>query len=106
MALFEQESREGIQIGRGDEYCIKCIPPFGVIDKTLNDEEMFRLKVTGIEYCLCMDHFKELLNDKYVLVPKDQLIENNEYIKLPIPLLKNGTEEEVIEYIKKVIDNE
>lgn len=105
MAMFEKIVRDGIQMGEKNDFCLKCIKPFEKIDKTLENEEIFKIHINGLQYCLCLDHFQELLGD-YVLVHKDTLVEGKDYIEIPSELIKNGTEEEVINYIKKATRNE
>lgn len=105
MAMFEKTVRDGIQMGEKNDFCLKCIKPFEKIDKTLENEEVFKIHINGLDYCLCLKHFEELLGD-YVLVHKDTLVEGKDYITLPSDLVENGTEAEVIEYIKKATKHE
>lgn len=104
MAIFEKEIKDGIQLGHALDYCWKCHRPGSTIDNQgkLEYKEVFKIHVNGLEYCLCLDHFKQLLSD-YELVHKDTLIKSDDVITIPQELAKNGTEKEVLDYIKKAI---
>lgn len=105
MAMFEKIIKDGIQIGEKNNFCLKCIKPFEKIDKNLEHQEIFKIHINGLDYCLCLKHFQELLGD-YVLVHKDTLIKDKDYIEIPSDLISNGTEKEVIDYIKKATKHE
>lgn len=102
MALYERQIRDGIQLAHGLDYCWKCHKPGTVIDPKDNIEyqEVFKMHVNGLEHCLCMKHLQELLGD-YRLTHKDAL--SDDVISIPKKLVEEGTEQDVITYIKKVV---
>lgn len=102
MALYEKQIKDGIQLGHALDYCFKCHKPGSTIDKNLEYQEVFKLHVNGLEYCLCMDHFKNILGD-YKLVHSDTLTDTNT-VSIPKSLIENGTEQEVLDYLKKVTE--
>lgn len=103
MAIFEKTIADGIQLANGLDYCYKCVKPGQTIGPEHNIEyqEVFKINVNGLSYCICLDHLQEMLGD-YVLVHKDTLTED-EVLELPKELVDNGTHEEVIAYIEKAI---
>ena len=71
----------------------------------LEYKDVFTIHINGSEYCLCMDHFFQLLdNSDYAIVNKDSLTDDD-VITIPKNLAKDGTEEEVKQYIEKAIKN-
>lgn len=103
MAVYEKVMLDGIQLANGLDYCWKCHKPGSVISAEDNIEyqEVFKIYVNGLSYCLCLKHLQEMLGD-YKLVHKDT-ISNEEVIEIPKDLIENGTQEEVIAYIEKAI---
>ena len=103
MAVFEKEIFDGVQLANGLDYCYKCHKPGSVIpsDHSIEYQEVFKMNVNGLSYCICLDHLQEMLGD-YVLVHKDTLTDD-EVLELPKELIENGTHEEVIAYIEKAI---
>ena len=99
MAIYEKVDLNGIQLGNDSDYCWRCNKPYQPIEHYLENEEVFKLKINGLDYCLCMDHFQAMLGD-YVLVHKDTLTED-EVLEIPKDLVENGTHEEVLAYIEK-----
>ena len=101
MAIYEKEIRDGIQLGHALDYCWKCHRPGTVIEKKgeLEYKDVFKIHINGLEYCLCMNHFKELLKG-YTLIHGEELNENN-VLEIPKDLAINGTYEELVEYIEK-----
>ena len=103
MAIFEKEMLDGIQLANGLDYCWKCHRPGSVIpaDASIEYQEVFKLHINGLSYCLCLKHLQEMLGD-YTLVHKDTLTAED-VIEIPKELVENGTQEEVIAYIEKAI---
>lgn len=103
MAVFEKEILDGLQLANGLDYCYKCHKPGSVIpaDHNIEYQEVFKLNINGLSYCICLDHLQAMLGD-YVLVHKDTLTDD-EVLELPKELAENGTHEEVIAYIEKAI---
>lgn len=101
MAIYEKEVRDGIQHGHALDYCWKCYRPGTVIENKgeLEYKDVFKIHINGLEYCLCMKHFKELLKG-YTLVHGEELNENNT-LEIPKDLAINGTYEELVAYIEK-----
>lgn len=102
MAIYEKTEVNGIQIGEEHDYCWKCNKAGDTINFDLEDKEVFKLKLNGLEYCLCMQHFLELLGP-YTLIEKDAL-EDKDVLEIPQELAENGTHEEVIAYIEKELN--
>lgn len=103
MALYEREPIDGIQLANGNDYCFKCFKPGSTIpaDYSIEYEEVFKIHINGLSYCLCMDHFQDLLKD-YVLVHKDTLTDD-EVIDIPLDLIQNGTTTEILDFIEKAV---
>ena len=80
MAVFEKEILDGIQLANGLDYCYKCHRPGSVIpsDHSIEYQEVFKMHVNGLSYCICLDHLQEMLGD-YTLVHKDTLTEKVVY---------------------------
>lgn len=97
MALFEKEVRVGLRRGTSWDVCDRCNN-----GESLEGQEIFTIVIRGLEYNLCMKHLKDLLYGK-VLVNKSDVIENDEYVKVPIKLINEGTTDEVIKYIESVV---
>lgn len=104
MALYEKVIYDGIHKGNELDYCYKCNKPGSHIEMgKLKDKEVFKLHINGLEYCLCMEHFMHLLdNSNYVLIDKASLTDDD-VITIPTKLAKEGTEEEVKQYIETAI---
>ena len=104
MAMFEKEIKDGIQPGKALDYCWKCYGPGSTIKHgELEYKDVFKIHINGLEYCLCMNHFFQLLdNSDYAIVNKDSLTDDD-IITIPKSLAKDGTEEEVKQYIEKAI---
>lgn len=102
MALYEKQIFDGIQEGHGLDYCIKCTKLNGnLIEHNLEYKEVFKLHINGLEFCLCMEHFLELLG-KYTLIEKDTLTDED-IIEIPQELAANGTYEEIKEFLDKAV---
>lgn len=103
MAIYEKEMRDGIQLANGSDYCYKCYKPGSTIpvDHSIEYQEVFKLHFNGLSYCLCLEHFQELLKD-YVLVDKNTL-ENKDVLDIPLDLIQNGTTTEILDFIEKAV---
>lgn len=96
MALFEFNRRDGIQFGGPQDLCYKCEAkrkasdidsdiPYGKLEY----QEVFKFTMNSIEYCMCMEHFKEMCEtEKYTLVDKTQ------YTVVPNAIFDNEEEQE------------
>ena len=76
MAMYEKQIYDGIQKGNALDYCFKCNKPGSEI-KTgeLEYKNVFKIHINGLEYCLCMDHFFQLLdNSDYAIINKDSFL--------------------------------
>lgn len=102
MAIYEKVDVNGIQIGQENDYCWRCNKVGEAMEFNLEGKEVFKLKLNGLSYCLCMKHFAEMLGN-YTLIEKDTL-NNNDVLEIPQELAENGTHEEVIAYIEKVLN--
>ena len=102
MAMYEKQIYDGIQKGNALDYCFKCNKPGSEI-KTgeLEYKDVFKIHINGLEYCLCMKHFNELLKG-YTLIHGEELTEENT-LTIPKDLAENGTYDEVIKYIEKAV---
>lgn len=102
MAILEKEIRDGIQLGNALDYCWKCYKPGSTVEYgKLEYKDVFKLHLNGLEHCLCMKHFNELLKG-YTLIHGEELTEENT-LTIPKNLAENGTYDEVLEYIEKAI---
>ena len=102
MAMFEKEVKDGIQPGKALDYCWKCYGPGSTIKHgELEYKDVFKIHINGLEYCLCMKHFNELLKG-YTLIHGEELTEDN-VLEIPRDLAENGTYDEVIDYIEKAV---
>lgn len=102
MAMFEKEIKDGIQPGKALDYCWKCYGPGSTIKHgELEYKDVFKIHINGLEYCLCMKHFNELLKG-YTLIHGEELTEDN-VLEIPRDLAENGTYDEVIDYIEKAV---
>ncbi len=63
MAIMDGKKFDGIQLGKKLDKC--CVCERALIQNPdreipyLEYEEVFKVKIGGIDYCICMDHFKE-----------------------------------------------
>ena len=103
MAIFEKEMLDGIQLANGLDYCYKCHRPGSVIpaDHSIEYQEVFKIHVNGLSYCICLKHLQEMLGD-YTLVHNDTLT-NEDVINIPVSLVKEGTTTEILDYIEKAV---
>lgn len=103
MAIFEKEMLDGIQLANGLDYCYKCHKPGSVIpaDHNIEYQEVFKIHVNGLAYCICLEHLQEMLSN-YKLVHKDILTEED-VISIPLDLVKNGTTTEILDHIEKAV---
>ncbi len=103
MAIFEKEMLDGIQLANGLDYCYKCHKPGSVIPSDYNIEyqEVFKLHINGLSYCVCLEHLQEMLGD-YLLTHKD-ILTNEDTIEIPLNLVKNGTTTEILDFIEKAV---
>lgn len=100
MAIYEKETIDGIQLANGLDYCCKCHRPGSTIpsDYSIEYDEVFKLHFNGLSYCLCMDHLQELLGE-YKIVHANALSQDT--INIPLDLVKNGTTDEILEFVEK-----
>lgn len=103
MAIFEKETLDGIQLANGLDYCYKCHKPGSVIpsDHSIEYQEVFKIHVNGLSYCICLEHLQEMLGD-YILVHGSTL-DNKDVIDIPLDLIENGTTTEILDFIEKAI---
>lgn len=101
MAVFTKEITDGMQLANGLDFCYKCVKPGETIKDNIEYQEVFKIHVNGLAYCICLDHLQEMLGD-YVLVHKDTLTDKD-VLEIPKELIENGTEQEVLAYIEKAI---
>lgn len=107
MALFEREIKDGIQLAHDLDYCYKCYKAGQVIrpEDNIAYQEVFKFRINGLEHCICLKHFNEMLGD-YVLIHKDVMNNKREEIlEIPYDVIDNGTEADVLDYINKAIKN-
>lgn len=102
MAIYEKTIQDGIQLANGLDYCMKCHKPGSTIEPedSIEYQEVFKLNINGLSYCLCLNHLQEILGD-YKLVHKDTL--TDDVITIPKELVLNGTQEEVLSFIEKAV---
>lgn len=73
MAIFDKQIHNGIQLGKHLDVCQVCYGPGSKFEYGEQEyKEVFKLHIAGLEYIICLDHFKEMLGD-YTLVHKDEL---------------------------------
>ena len=73
MAIFNWEKKDGLQRGTVGDECMHCRRnrnPEDVYEpKYLDGEMVYKLRINGNDYCLCLDCFKKTLGDDYILLP-------------------------------------
>ena len=76
--LIENHIKHGIQRGGPLDYCEICANKNNRVDYgSLEYKEVFKIYRNGLSTCLCMDHFKSML-DHYILVDKNELDETED----------------------------
>lgn len=102
MAMFEKQNINGIQLGNALDFCLEC-KKAGISERDQDFEykEVFKLRINGLDHCLCMKHLKELLKG-YKLVKDTK--KTTDIITIPKELAINGTIDDVIAYIEKEIE--
>lgn len=101
MAMFDKPIIHGIQLGKDDDFCLECRRTDGIreYDQDLKDKEVFKIRIHGLDHCLCMKHLKEYLHGYNLVQKLDN--DNKNIITIPKDFLDNATTEEVIAYIEK-----
>ena len=93
MAIMDGKKFDGIQLGKKLDKC--CVCERALIQNPdreipyLEYEEVFKVKIGGIDYCICMDHFKEMVNRGHYM-----LIDTNQYTIVPNEILNTEGKEE------------
>ena len=91
MALFDQEKKDGIQLGTVGDECVHCrreglkkalLEEINYEPKSLDYQPVFKIHVNNMGHCLCMDCFKKLLGN-YVLIDPNELEVAEEIIEEP-----------------------
>lgn len=99
MAIFNFEKKDGIQRGTVGDECMHCRRNRDIENyepKYLDDETVYKLRINGNDYCLCMDCFMKTLGDDYVLLASGLLEEDvkAEEKKAPAKKQSNKKKEE------------
>ena len=79
MAIFNFEKRDGLQRGTVGDECMHCRRNRDIENyepKYLDGETVYKLRINGNDYCLCMDCFMKTLGDDYVLLEPELLEED------------------------------
>lgn len=79
MAIFNFEKKDGIQRGTVGDECMHCRRNRDIENyepKYLDGETVYKLRINGNDYCLCMDCFMKTLGDDYVLLAPGLLEED------------------------------
>lgn len=74
MALMHVDNRDMIRAGSRFDHCIICTQKEMSVPGALQGEDVFAFKFNGLSYCMCLDHFRELLGE-YELIRKEELEE-------------------------------
>ena len=97
MALFDQEKKDGIQLGTVGDECVHCrreglkkalMEEIDYEAKSLDYQPVFKMYVNNVGHCLCMDCFKKLLGDYVLIDPKDLELSENAIDEEPKELKK------------------
>ena len=95
--LTDNHVKHGIQRGGPLDYCEICANKNNRVDYgSLEYKEVFKIYRNGLSTCLCMDHFKSML-DHYILVDRNELdeIENEDKPKKTAKEVTEKKEEKV-----------
>jgi hypothetical protein len=79
MAIFNFEKKDGLQRGTVGDECMHCRRNRDIENyepKYLDGETVYKLRINGNDYCLCMDCFMKSLGDDYVLLAPGLLEED------------------------------
>ena len=79
MAIFNFEKKDGLQRGTVGDECMHCRRNRDIENyepKYLDGETVYKLRINGNDYCLCMDCFIKSLGDDYVLLAPGLLEED------------------------------
>ena len=79
MAIFNFEKKDGLQRGTVGDECMHCRRNRDIENyepKYLDGETVYKLRINGNDYCLCMDCFMKTLGDDYVLLAPGLLEED------------------------------
>lgn len=98
MAIFNFEKKDGLQRGTVGDECMHCRRNRDIENyepKYLDGETVYKLRINGNDYCLCMDCFMKTLGEDYVLLMPGLLAED----------VKEETVEEKKEPAKKQSSN-
>lgn len=97
MAMLQEEKRDGIQLGKKLDKC--CICERQLIQNPdleipyLEYEEVFKIRIGGLDQCICMKHFKDIINSN----PNYTLLDTREYMAVPLSAMEEDYEKEVTE---------
>lgn len=72
MAIFNFEKKDGLQRGTVGDECMHCRRNRDVENyepKYLDGETVYKLRINGNDYCLCMNCFIKTLGDYVLLEP-------------------------------------
>lgn len=101
MAMLQEEKRDGIQMGKKLDKCCVCerqlIQNPDLEIPYLEYEEVFKIRIGGLDNCICMKHFKDIINSN----PNYTLLDTREYMVVPLSAM---TEESEPEPEKEVIE--
>ena len=79
MAILNFEKKDGLQRGTVGDECMHCRRNRDIENyepKYLDGETVYKLRINGNDYCLCMDCFMKTLGDDYVLLAPGLLEED------------------------------
>ncbi len=79
MAILNFEKKDGLQRGTVGDECMHCRRNRDIENyepKYLDGETVYKLRINGNDYCLCMDCFMKSLGDDYVLLAPGLLEED------------------------------
>ena len=72
MAIFNYEKKDGLQRGTVGDECMHCRRNRDIENyepKYLDGEMVYKLRINGNDYCLCMDCFQKSLGDNILVTP-------------------------------------
>lgn len=81
MAIFNFEKKDGLQRGTVGDECMHCRRNRDIENyepKYLDGETVYKLRINGNDYCLCMDCFMKTLGNFILLDPNMQLKEEED----------------------------
>lgn len=79
MAILNFEKKDGLQRGTVGDECMHCRRNRDIENyepKYLDGETVYKLRINGNDYCLCMDCFMKTLGNDYVLLAPGLLEED------------------------------